>query len=107
MTTGCKKCGCQDFVERDHIASNGGKHIGMYCAKCNSWLKWMPQENVPSPEFAMPIGKYRGRTLIDIWEHDPDYLRWMSCADDEIDPKYKHNSGIPARVGLFVEHMES
>ena len=34
----CKKCGNTSF-EAKHV----GPHIGWYCTKCGSWLRWIPQ----------------------------------------------------------------
>ena len=32
----CKKCKSTDFYTKPK-----GPHMGVYCCKCNTWLKWM------------------------------------------------------------------
>lgn len=36
----CKYCGSTDLIR--HIKSI---HIGVYCAKCYRWVKWIPQNS--------------------------------------------------------------
>ena len=39
-------------------------------------LKALLPEEDPK-EFIVPLGKYKGRKLIDVFEEDPDYCKWM------------------------------
>ena len=63
----CKKCGHNSFEYRD-----SGKHVGQYCAKCETWQKWIPQNN---PIKIMPFGKYKGDFISEI--NDYQYLGWL------------------------------
>ena len=36
----CRKCGSTSFV-----AKHKGPHIGWYCTKCGTWLRWIPQHD--------------------------------------------------------------
>jgi hypothetical protein len=63
----CKKCGHEKFVYRE-----SGKHIGEYCANCEAWQKWIPQNN---PIKIMPFGKYKGDLISEI--NDYQYLGWL------------------------------
>jgi hypothetical protein len=63
----CKNCGHQEFVYR-----KVGNHIGQYCLQCETWQKWMPQNN---PMEVMPFGKYKGQKISEII--DLEYLNWM------------------------------
>ena len=39
----CRRCGCSDT----YLAEKG-RHIGVYCANCNSWIKWTSKNNYES-----------------------------------------------------------
>lgn len=66
--TNCKKCGHDAFSYRAV-----GNHIGQYCELCDTWQKWMPQNNQID---TMPFGKYKGQKIFEIT--DKQYLTWMS-----------------------------
>lgn len=39
----CKKCGNTTYIMREKL--NGtGKAIGLYCAKCGTWHKWLNKQ---------------------------------------------------------------
>ena len=35
----CKHCGNTSFTVKEK-----GPHIGLYCAGCKRWIKWVPQK---------------------------------------------------------------
>ena len=37
----CSKCECTEV----HIRQ-AGKHTGLYCSKCNAWIKWLSKPEV-------------------------------------------------------------
>lgn len=34
-------------------------------------------ERKSGDDYIMPLGKYRGKTLKEIWESDPKYINWI------------------------------
>ena len=68
----CKNCESKEFIYEQK-----GQHVGMYCANCGKWQKWMQQNN---PIIEMPFGKYKDRYIIDLPEY---YVVWY------------HNKGFP------------
>lgn len=42
----CKKCGCVQYTKQKK-----GPHLGLYCANCGLWLKWVKkQEQTQEPK---------------------------------------------------------
>lgn len=37
----CNKCGCEEFYTKE-----SGTQIGLYCKKCNKWMKWLSKKEV-------------------------------------------------------------
>lgn len=66
----CPKCSSDKTYQEDKIAKNGIKHIGLYCAACGTWIKWMPQGGPVKIYF----GKYKGQNLEDV---PAAYLMWL------------------------------
>jgi hypothetical protein len=68
---GCPSCGCIEKVQKAQ-----GKHIGEYCADCDKWLRWIPQD---WKDFIWPIGaKHKGQKLSAILLNDQPYLEWAA-----------------------------
>lgn len=40
----CPKCNYPNAKFRRKPLSNGGEHVGAYCAKCGRWIKWLNRE---------------------------------------------------------------
>lgn len=74
-------------MECKHIVTHEiekSPYIGLYCADCGKWLKWMPQNRDPS-DFVMPYGKFKGRKFCEMPEW---YIKWLSeNADGKIADK--------------------
>jgi uncharacterized protein (DUF3820 family) len=56
----------------------------------------MNKERVPIFEFVMPIGKYKGNKLTDLWYKDKQYMDWAAG-------KFKNRIGD--RIREFIEAM--
>ena len=37
----CNKCGCEEFYTKE-----SGTQTGLYCKKCNKWIKWLSKKEV-------------------------------------------------------------
>lgn len=37
----CNKCGCEEFYIKE-----SGTQTGLYCKKCNKWIKWLSKKEV-------------------------------------------------------------
>jgi uncharacterized protein (DUF3820 family) len=84
----CKRC---DSTKYKTVPS--GPHIKAVCAKCDSYIKFLPQPiDAKSPEEAMPFGKYKGMTFLAIQERDHGYLQWLMGSD----------LGRPARIARLL-----
>ena len=71
----CKKCGSEETIE-----SQNGPHTQARCAKCNSFIKFIPKQ-VGEINWATQVvyfGKYKDRLFKDIAIVDPKYIRWMA-----------------------------
>lgn len=67
----CSSCNGERTVKKPV-----GKHIGEYCASCNKWIRWVPQD---WKNFIWPVGtKHKGHTLISILINDRKYLEWAA-----------------------------
>lgn len=47
------------------------RHVGLYCAPCGRWIKWLPQNR---PIEVMPFGKHKNTPIGDLPD---DYLNWV------------------------------
>ncbi len=45
----CTKCLCREFVYRRKSV-----HIGKYCRRCETWIKWMPEGSVKEEDIEKP-----------------------------------------------------
>lgn len=54
----CTECGTRSFEER-----RAGPHMGLYCANCGKWVKWLVQIPIEDPAFVMPFGPYKGTKI--------------------------------------------
>jgi ribosomal protein S27AE len=66
----CPRCGDDTYLERV------GPHIKWSCVKCG-YLKFLAQR---WDVFVFPIGKYKGKRLVDVLSTDREYVRW--CAEN-------------------------
>ena len=87
----CKNCESKEFTYEQK-----GQHVGMYCANCGKWQKWMPQNN---PIIEMPFGKYKGQKIAEI--NDLDYLNnllnWL-LYESEAKPNFKLIDAIKIKL---------
>lgn len=67
LSMNCPKCSSEAYTEKR------GKHIGLFCRSCG-FIKFISQ---PWQGFVMPIGKHKGKTLLEIKKIDKEYLRWV------------------------------
>jgi uncharacterized protein (DUF3820 family) len=111
-----EKCpGCGQFVGTDHTCPAGmvltfGKHngrtLGQVMADDRGYVEWLAREaregkvraaasqlvrsaapNQDALAYRLTFGKYNGRTLGDVFQEDPDYLRWL--ADEARSPRVR------------------
>ena len=66
ISQSCFYCGSQDLFTKEKTP-----HVGLFCARCGRWIKWLPQGR---PVVAMPFGKHRGTPISDLPD---DYLNWI------------------------------
>lgn len=62
----CPSCDEKTYTQQS------GVHVALFCHKCG-FIKFIPQ---PWQNFVMPIGKYKGKTLLEIKAVDKGYLQW-------------------------------
>jgi uncharacterized protein (DUF3820 family) len=72
IITNCKNCNHHEFYFDEKIFSNGTKHIAQHCRQCNTFQKYVPQNN---PLEVMYFGKYKGQKIELI--EDTAYLTWL------------------------------
>ena len=72
IITNCKNCNNDEFYFDEKIFSNGTKHIAQVCRQCDTFQKYVPQNN---PLEIMPFGKYKGQRIDAIM--DKTYLTWL------------------------------
>jgi hypothetical protein len=51
--------------------------IGLYESETHNWIKWLPQESQHPGIFVFPWGKFKGKTLREIYDADSKYFKWM------------------------------
>jgi hypothetical protein len=90
----CKKCGHEEFIYRE-----SGKHIGEYCANCEAWQKWIPQNN---PIKIMPFGKYKGDLISEI--NDYQYLGWL---EQSLSATEENRNKFPKVIEALRERLKS
>ena len=66
--------------ESKSVQEKKSVHLGLYCAGCGKWIKWIPQEK-NDPEKKMPFGKYKGISLVEILRKDPGYIKWLASIE--------------------------
>ena len=59
----------KEFVSKD---GKHGSHLKVSCPCCNSFYKFAPQHE---PKFH--FGKYKDKTLKEVAQFDPSYLKWL------------------------------
>lgn len=93
--TTCPRCGSADLI----TAARGDQHQAeLRCRGCGRWLRFLgaPWTRKRAAAFVMPFGKHKGRTLGDLAESEPDYLRWVA---GEV-------RGTPARAARILLGLE-
>jgi len=72
----CPRCHYEGRVITQRVQfRNRGKHLEARCAQCDKYIKYLPSK-IPPHFFRMPIGKYKGKTLLEILQEDREYLVW-------------------------------
>jgi uncharacterized protein (DUF3820 family) len=81
-------CGCEETVEKKK-----GPHTGIYCAECDTWLKWKPKARKINPkidwkQYKMPFGKHKGIRICDL---PKTYLKWgaENIEDENLQEMFK------------------
>lgn len=74
----CKKCLCTDYE-----TVQAGQHIKAICAKCKSYIKFLPQSDEPMEK--MPFGKFKDWRFEEI--HDKQYLDWLLLSSGKANNK--------------------
>ena len=100
----CSSCGSVETVQKSN-----GKHLGEYCAGCDKWIRWVPQD---WKNFIWPVGnKHKGHTLISILVNDRPYLEWasqnMSGSLQKRAQEALNSSGVPEPVRKDSEEMDA
>ena len=90
----CGECGSYDVALTPKILKNNVPQLQGHCQQCGL-KKFIPQ-NQPTTHWYMPFGKYRGLTLRQIKENDPDYFEWaVNNLPTNVNEKFKRfNSEI-------------
>lgn len=79
----CIKCG----LVNDCYTYERGPHIGARCNGCDTFIKWIPQNN---PNFIIPFGKFKGRELSSMkLDHEVGYLQWLLSTDIKLNLRKK------------------
>ena len=89
-------CGSSERIQTIKKCSNGAEHLGLYCSVCNKFIKWVPQEKV-NLEMVMQIGVHKGKTLVEIYTHFPDYCMWFS----------KQRGSLAGKFEALLDYMET
>lgn len=79
-------CGNDKFHYIEKTFSNGSKHFERWCVECGAFNKYAPRYEVKPEEatpenvadFIIPFGKYKGKSLCEIYGADMSYLYWAS-----------------------------
>lgn len=53
-------------------------------------------------DFRMPFGKYRSKTLQEIFEQDNSYFNWL-VKSIKADPKYTGNKSLRVQLDKFMK----
>lgn len=83
----CKK-------EVEPVLTPKGKHLRADCPLCKKYIKFV--SHVPSDEFVMPFGKYKGVKLTEVAKIDSDYLHWLYGATQKNNLKEKIDEVLSA-----------
>lgn len=62
---------CKACYSKEYITEKSGQHIKAVCAKCGTYIKFLPQNN---PIERMPFGKFKDLPIKEI--EDKKYLVW-------------------------------
>ena len=84
----CPRCGAETYLTK------AGQHIKWSCVSCG-YIKFLAQSII---NFHMPIGKYKGKLLVEIYKDDPEYLIWAN-------ENMKNNVG--KRIKEFLERIKN
>ena len=72
ITIKCKKCGCTEGYLR-----YGDVHTGLYCSKCNSWIKWVSKNEISILE--------SGATIVDEFFEEVVDIEYLKKQRDDLD----------------------
>ena len=71
-------CDCHPKYVKETYYENGNKITERICLKCKT--NEIIEENGICEEkitdFVIPIGRYKGKTIMDVYKKDLSYLRW-------------------------------
>jgi len=61
------------------IATNGKEMLKETCSDCSKFIRFAPQPITVERAlaFKFEVGKHLGKTLRQVKEHDPGYLKWI------------------------------
>ncbi len=74
MTTETLTCNACGWAGTEPVIESSGPHWKASCPECGKYIKFVSQGDAPSLYF----GKYAGRTLADVKQENPAYLRWLA-----------------------------
>ena len=92
----CRACGSEESEIRE-----AEPHAGLYCKRCGKHKRWIPKEDTIQSvcKWVMPIGKWKGNTLEEIYEARPEYLEWMV--------KNTSTKNIRKKIQFFLDMKEN
>jgi len=65
---------CKELMH-DYTTIRTGPHLKASCNQCGRFLKFIKSKT--NAEFLMPFGKYKGKSISEIIEKHPEYVRWL------------------------------
>ena len=83
------------------------------CAGCGEWvLIDVPGEDLNvifpehKPDFVLPFGKYKGKTLEEIYKSDPKYVFWLADTDRYFRIDFNALAGIDPHKGNLEQQVQ-
>lgn len=68
----------------DPDGNQSGDEMCIPCCGCGEWilidkadLDYIASRPVVPPEYVLDFGKYKGKTLAEVYREDPGYIKWL------------------------------
>lgn len=95
------------YLMIDGVRDDNNQYMESYekgtvpCAGCGGWvLIDVPGQDMKEifpehkPDFVLPFGKYKGKTLAEIYASDPKYVLWLAESDRNFRIDFNELAGI-------------